>query len=300
MREKKSLKNILKRFEWFGGYVILVTFQKVIDLFPQKLYLTGRFVGRLIYLLSGRHRRIVSSNLSLVFGREKGREEIGRITREVYLNVGRFFCEILHSKRYSGQALRQLFILEGKENIDNALKKGKGIIIVSAHLGNFPFIGMRLAREGYPFYFLFREPDAPAVRRHFRDITTHHNVGIIPSLPRRAGAAECLRRLRSNKIVCILADHYEAGSETLVDFLGIPSAVTTGPISLSLKTGAEILPAFAHCEASGRRHRIEICPPFFLKGNDITANTRELNALISSYVLRYPEQWFWLHQRWKK
>ncbi len=218
---------------------------------------------------------------------------------ETCLNVGWSLCEFLRPKRYSKQELKRLFILKGKENVDNALKKGKGAIIVSAHLGNFPFVGIRLAAEGYPLHFLFRNPDAPAVARCIRNVTDSYNVGTISVLPRRAGAAECLRQIRSNKIICILADQYEAESNVFVNFLGVPAATTTGPVSLAVKTGAQILPAFIHREADGR-HKIEICSPFSPGGrDDIAADTKALNDIISSYILKYPPQWFWLHRRWK-
>lgn len=264
----------------------------------------GRLLGELAYLFSGKYRGITLSNLELAFGSRMNRFQLTAVARKVYINLGKSFCEIAGSYRFSRCEVRELVKLRGKENLELALSRGKGVIGFSAHLGNFGLMAARLAAEGYPVSFILRDPEVREVAEAFHFVLGHHGVGTVSSLPRRKATVESLKHLRQNKILGILGDQRELHGGVFVDFFGHPAGTAIGPVVLAMRTQASIVPMFSLREPDNR-HVVIIEPAFELvlsgdKEKDIYVNTARLSKIIERYVAKYPSQWFWLHQRWKK
>ena len=263
----------------------------------------GQLIGNLAFFLSAQYRRITFKNLQLVFGREMTKKQMTGIAIGTYINFGKSFCEAACSVRFSRDGMKKLVKLNGRENLEKALKKGKGVIGFSAHIGNFGLLGMRLAVEGYPFSFVLRNPEVGAVARIFQQVVEHHGAGTIPSLPRRKAVTSLLKRLHRNEIVCILGDQREMQGGVFINFMGHTAGTSAGPVVLAMRSGASIVPMFSiRTPADENVVMIEPEYEFIISGDrekDIRLNTEGLTGIVERYIRQYPSQWLWLHRRWK-
>jgi len=291
---KKKIKHELK-------YLSLKSFVGLVNILPWKaLYLLAEVLARITWAL-GIFHKIVFENLNRAFGEEKSREEIKRIAFQSHRNWIRNGCESCKYK-ISSEKLKKMFTIKGKENLDKALAKGKGVIALIGHFGNFALMGVRLAREGTPFAFVMYGTSLQKGAALFKKMANYADLDIIPSLPRRASAQKCLAWLKENKILGLHGDR-DFPRGIFVDFFGYPAATTSGPIILAKKTGATILPMIAIREKDNK-HRILIDPPIELEstGNlekDILLNVQRYTKILENYVKKYPEQWLWVYKRWK-
>ncbi len=294
----------MRRIERFASILATQSVMKITRLLPWRGVQTfGKFLGQLAYFLSRRYRKITLDNLKLAFGNSISQSERVAIAHQTYINLGKGLCETAGSIGFPHEKIKKLVRLEGKENLESALKKGRGVIGFSAHLGNFALLGARLVAEGYPFSFVLREPEVKQVAEIFHLCLNHLGVGFIALPPRKRATAESLKRLRRNEIVCILGDQREVHGGVFVDFLNHRAGTATGPVVLAMRTGAGIVPMFSLRDA-GDKHVVIIEPEFELSSTgkreeDTYMNTLRLSKIIESYVRRFPTHWFWLHQRWK-
>lgn len=294
----------MRKIERFASILAAQSVMKITGLLPWRGVQTfGKFLGQLGYFLSRRYRKITLDNLKLAFGNSMTQSERVAIAHQTYINLGKGLCETAGSVRFPREKIKKLVRLEGKENLESALKKGRGVIGFSAHLGNFNLLGARLVAEGYAFSFVLRDPEVKQVAEIFHFCLNLRGVGFITIPPRKRATAETLKRLRRNEIVCILGDQREVHGGVFVDFLNHRAGTATGPVVLAMRTGAGIVPMFS-LRQPGDKHVVIIEPEFELSSTgkreeDIHTNTLRLSKIIESYVRRFPTQWFWLHQRWK-
>ena len=294
----------MRKVERFASILATQSVMKITGLLPWRaVQAFGEFLGQLGYFLSRRYRKITLDNLKLAFGNSMSQSERVAIAHRTYINLGKGLCETAGLVQFPRDKIKKLVRLEGKENLESVLKKGKGVIGFSAHLGNFVLPGARLVAEGYPFSFVLRDPEVKQVAEIFHLCLNHLGVGCITIPPRKRATAETSKRLRRNEIVCILADQREVHKGVFVEFLNHRAGTATGPVVLAMRTGAGIVPMFSLRDA-GDKHVVIIEPEFELsstgrKEEDIYMNTLRLSRIIESYVSRFPTQWFWLHQRWK-
>jgi Kdo2-lipid IVA lauroyltransferase/acyltransferase len=264
----------------------------------------GERLGLLGFHLLRRWRRVAFANLNLALGQEKGKDEIHWICRELFKNIGRDILEVYRCPDFKDGYFKALVKFEGKEHLDNALTQGKGAIAVSAHLGNFPLMGARLAREGYPSSVVTRDPENPKIAKAITSLRDAVRLETIPDEPRMACVSRCLKALKENRILLLQVDQNAPVTEAWVDFFGYLVPTFKGPVLFSMRTGAPILPMFMR-RHSNNFHQITIQPPFTLNhtGNveqDITSNLARLTKIIEAAIREYPEQWLWIYRRFKR
>ena len=138
--------------------------------------------------------------------------------------------------------LRTLVRFEGKEHLDNALNEGKGVIALSAHLGNFPLMGARLAKEGYPSSVVTRDPKNPKIAKAMTSLRDTVGIETIHDEPRMACVSRCFKALKENRILFLHIDQNAPATEAWVDFFGYLVPTFKGPVLFSMRTGAPILP----------------------------------------------------------
>ncbi len=292
--KKKKIKHELE-------YLSLRSFVWLANFLPWKaLYLLAEVLARMAWIL-GIFHKTVFENLNRAFGKERSREEIKRIAFQSYRNWIRNGCEACKYK-VSPTKLREMFTIEGKENLDKALAKGKGVIALIGHFGNFGLMGVRLAQEGTPFAFVMYGTSLKKGAKLIKNMANYADLNIIHSLPRRASAQKCLAWLKENKILGLHGDR-DFPRGIFVDFFGYPAATTFGPTILAKKTGATILPMITIRERNNK-HKILIDLPMELEstGNlekDILLNVQRYTKILENYVRKYPEQWLWTYRRWK-
>jgi len=260
----------------------------------------GVLLADLVFLLSRRERARALEHLSTAFRAEKSPAEILRLSRYCFRNLGKGLMEVLQFPRLTSENLGKLVVFQGKQNIDNALKKGKGVIILTAHFGNWELLGASLALSGYGVNFIVRPVRSP--RLEIMVNRSRERMGI-RCIPRGTSIKEALKCLKRNEILGILSDIDTSVDGVFVDFFGRPAFTPRGPASIALRTGAALIPAFI-IRQKDDTHKIVIEKALELKttGNqeeEVLINTARFTKIIESYIRKYPEQWIWIHQRWK-
>ena len=261
-------------------------------------------LGRLLVnLVRKRHARAVN-NLSWVFGNEKSLEEIHEIIQSVAVNFLRSAFECLMFGKLNDDEKKQYVRITGKEKLDAALQNGKGVIILTAHFGNFLILMSRLADEGYDVVLLVKEMKNKRVEGLLQRIRNEHGYKSLYVTSMKQSIKEALSALKKNQLVVLLSDQRnKRGVE--VEFFGLKTKAPIGAVKLSLATGAPILPMFMIRKPDKLTHELHICDPIEISVTgdtavDIASNTQKCMDVIESFVRRYPSQWMWFYNRWKK
>ena len=305
MGKRPNKPYLRKRIGYFWGRQGVRLGIKLAELLSLKyLNLFASIVGRIGYHLGGKYRRIVDSNLRLAFGTSKTEKEYSDVAKVVFQNMllnSLEIAKLFHAKPF---LIKELVTVHGLEHLDAALSKGKGVVAVSAHMGNFSLIGPRLIMENYPFSLVLRDPRDEMLAQTLRDLRNNVGIESIPVHPRKDCIAHSLACLKRNGILFLQIDQNASSHDLWVDFFGWQVPTFKGPVVFSMRTGAPLIPMFIVRDRSGQ-HQLMIKPPFTLKKtdnqeNDILHNTASLTKLIEGYIEQYPAQWWWFHRRWKK
>lgn len=261
------------------------------------------FVGlfRLFYHLSPRQRLIATYGLRRAFP-EKSTEEILRIVHGVYRNLGIVAAEFFDIPRLTRENIgKWIDEVEGLENCTKALEKGRGVLLFGAHFGNWELEAVAASLLIKPAVVIYRHLDSPLLDRLV--LTVRSATGNTPLAKERAMRA-MLRSLKRNEMLGILIDQNVAWYEgTFVDYFGRPACTTDGLALLALHTGAPVLPGYMVRLPNGR-YRFVIGPEVEVtrtddRDSDVLVNTQRFTKVIEGNVRRYPDQWLWVHQRWK-
>jgi KDO2-lipid IV(A) lauroyltransferase len=301
-REKASLGKFLKTHLGYFFFKLLTAWVKCLPVTSLSSY--GGKIGLLTFYFLRGWRKVALNNLNLAFGREKGKDEIHWICRELFKNIGRDMMETCRLEDLEESYYKNHVRFEGKHHLDDALKKGKGVIALSAHLGNFPLMGARIAKEGYAMSVVVRDPANPKIAKDGVSLRDHFGIETIPVEPRLASVSRCFKALKENRILMLQNDQNAPVTEAWVDFFGYLVPTFKGPVLFSIRTGAPIIPMFITRD-SDHLHKVTVHPPFDLKttGNldqDITSNLAALTKIIEAAIREHPEQWLWIYRRFKR
>ena len=201
------------------------------------------------------------------------------------------------------EMLKERAVIENKHILNRALSKGKGVILVSGHFGNFPLMILRLRFEGYSIGGIMRTMRDPKVEKMFANLRNKMGIRTILTQPRKACVDATIRALRDNEVICLQLDQNFGTGGIFVDFFGQKAATATGPVIFALRTKAVLIPCFIVKERNNT-HRIILEQEIDLKqekdfDKTVQVNIQRLTGIIESYVRRYPSQWGWVHRRWK-
>jgi Kdo2-lipid IVA lauroyltransferase/acyltransferase len=298
-----DLKKSIKRTSYSIGEPFLKLCSLIINKIPFKAaYRLAFGAGFLFYLLSGKYRKVAYEGLTQAFDGEKDREEIKKIAKDCFVFIAKSATELMLF-RDNPVLLRERADIENKEIIDKALSEEKGVILVSAHLGNFPVILARLSLEGYNTAVIMRPLKIKAAAEVFQTQSAKFNIEAIYSIPRKACVEGAIRSLRKNRLLLLPLDQNFGTAGVYVDFFGRKAATATGPIVLAQRTGALIVPCFI-LRQKDDRHKIIFEQPIKLQNQSteeetISFNVQKITDVIESYIRKYPAQWSWIHRRWK-
>jgi len=261
----------------------------------------GRTLGTMGYYLSRRYRRAALENLRAAFP-GKTEAEVRSLARQTFCNFCRAFVEFFIVGRLSPSNIERIVELRGTEHTDEAMRRGKGGIILTAHLGNWEALARRLVVQGYSLNVIARDSDDPTMTGIVNSMREGGGYNVFS---RDEAVRQGLRCLRANKFLGILPDQNTYGNAVFVDFFGRPAATATGAAMFALKTGGPILPTFAAWDRESKRYVGVIHPPLDvpLTGDskrDVEAITAAYTAVIESEIRKDPSQWLWLHSRWKR
>ena len=259
----------------------------------------GRFLGYGAYGLLGRYRRLTLEHLRTALGPAAGADTCREIARGVFVNLGKTAMEWFVLDRVSPARLRRWVEIHGLSHLRRALAKGKGVIAVSAHFGNWELLPAALAGLGFEGGVLARPLRYPEYDAFLKALRARKGVATYD----RGSVKDVARALRANQIIGVVPDQDVDSLEgVFVEFFDRPAYTPVGPAALSLMTGAPIVPCFV--VRDGRRFRVLIEEPIAIertgdRTQDLITLTQQWSRVVESYIRRYPDQWAWMHRRWK-
>jgi KDO2-lipid IV(A) lauroyltransferase len=237
----------------------------------------GACLGRLAYALMPERAGIARDNLQLVYGERINPYDRQRMAGKNFAHLGEVLLEAIHAAGRP-HALGKFLQIEGQEHLTKAIAQGKGVVVFSAHLGNFVLLTAGLAQL-CNLKFIFRESSDQKVSRLYAWFRERLGVKVIADNPRHLCAYHAYSHLKAGGVLGILIDQVETGG-VYVDFMGHPAGSTLGAANLALKGRAPLLPAF--------------CIRLVAK-----QAVAAMNKLVGARVREYPTQWFWGHRRWR-
>lgn len=282
------------------------------------LYRLGQFIARTLplrwaysvaektalfnYYFSIRSRRIVANNLKTILeakGENVDEDKIKRLSKEVYKNFGKYLVEFFRFYKVDEEFINKKVKIEGQKNIDQLLRRNKGLIALSAHLGNWELGAAVLSALGYSVNGVMLPHKSKAVNNLFDKQRTNKGIGVIPT---GIAVKRCFQLLKDNKIIAFLGDKDFFGDGIWIKFLGKDALMPKGPAIFSLKTKAPIIPVFLIRENDNTFKFIFEDPiePTQSRNqdNDVKILTRRISNVLERYIKEYPTQWLMFHKIW--
>ncbi len=268
---------------------------------PRRLVLAlGRALGRLWARIDSRHLAIADDNLRGAFP-DWDEARLRSTARGVYRHFGAVLLDLLWMEGRPAQELLALADVEGVEHLQRARAAGRGVVAPGGHFGNWEFQAVASVPLVGNVAAIARPLDNPLLDRRLVALRTATGN---PVIYKQRALAQAIRTLRDGGILAVLIDqNVQPGDGVFVDFFGRPACTTTVAAALALKTGCAIVPVRCVLQRSGR-YRMVYGPPVEWTGSgrrdeDLLALTQQLTSIIESWVRETPEQWLWLHRRWK-
>ena len=261
----------------------------------------GRCIGLLFYYLVKKRREIAAANLQIAFGNHLTAQQHREICKASFINVGKTCIEFLRFPKLNTENIWNEVTVEGKENLHTALETGKGAIVFLPHFGNWELLSL--------VYGALIPNRAKAIAFPLKNarlntyIWRHREQMSLELIPRKQAVRETLRALKNNEAVGFFADQNAGREGVFVDFLGKPASAARGPAVIARKTGAPLLFSISIRQPNDK-HQVHISSPIHVKPSDdferdIECYTTQMLKQLEAYIHKYPEQWLWLHNRWK-
>jgi Kdo2-lipid IVA lauroyltransferase/acyltransferase len=280
---------------------IVKTLQQIIRILPEHLQRgTGVFFGKLAFFILKGRKKVAISNIKRAFN-SLNSKEINGIAKRCFEKLGVNFVEMLAIPYVQRSEYSKRFTMENRHHIDDALKQNKGVIVLIFHFTNWEIMGVASNSLASDIVVLARPLKKHKYINNFLNgIRNATGLNIIPNADT---AKDVMRHLKANKIIGILADQREKRSRgVFVELFGEKVPTTKGIAAIGMKTGAPVIPMYFVREGF-LKYRVVWNEPIEMerKGDIedlIYQNTRKINAFLETIILKYPDEWFWLHRRW--
>jgi len=289
---------VRERLEYAAVWLLL----KTMGILPRSLArFTGASVAAILFWLRPGLRAAASENLQLAFPDWTPAQRRAAI-RGMVRQLGWMAGEFAHFPRYTKANIDRVILLDGFENFARGQERGKGVLFLTGHMSAWELAPLAQAIHGNPLHFLVRPIDNPRVDAL---ITKYRCLSGNKPIDKGQAARAVLKTLAENGTVGVLADQNTGTWEgVFVDFFGIPACTTAGLARFALRTDAAVVPVFVHWDSAIRKYRLCFHPAVELSRTgdnaaDIQENTQRFTRVIENYVRRYPDQWLWVHRRWK-
>ena len=287
-----------QRLEYAGAW----PFIKILGMLPRPLArAAGIGLARVVYLLHVRLRQVGMRNLALAFP-EKTEVQRARILRGEFASLGRQLAEVCHFPKYTRENVEQVVVYDGLENYERGHARGKGVLFLTAHFGGWELSAFTHSLHGHWMHVVSRAMDNMYLDRLIRQYRTMHGNQTVDKDDFVRGL---LAAMKAGEVVGILMDTNMTPPQGIfVDFFGIPACTASGLARIALRTDAAVVPTFTIWDAELGKYRLRFDPAVELVRTgdlevDIQANTQRFTSIIEEYVRKYPEQWLWVHRRWK-
>ncbi|MEW6009285.1 MAG: lysophospholipid acyltransferase family protein [Candidatus Omnitrophota bacterium] len=299
--DKKKISRFLKNWLGFIAFQASLFFVAVIPL--NFLYKISELLGKFAYYLSARHRSIAKEGLEIAFGNSLGSREKKKIIIDCFKEIAKGGLETVYLLKHP-DTFRIRVTLTGSEHLKEALARGKGVICVTAHFGNFILLVQCLSSAGFRMVVNVRPLRDERMDRYLAQKRKEFNIESVCTKPPKECVDKSLAFLRQNAVLLNLLDqNFGSANGVFVDFFGKSAATASGPVVLGLRSKAAILPVFIIRKPDNSQEVI-IESEFLIEKKDdfqetVSYNIAKLTKIIEGYVRRYPAQWSWIHRRWK-
>lgn len=279
-------------------WAALRVFRKLCCALPHESALAlGAFVGSTVERHSPRRAEKARARCARVLGIGAG--EAAKIVSNAYRHFGRSLVEFVRLPKMAGE-LENLVATRGEEHLREAFDRGRGVIFLSAHIGNWEYGAALLARRGFPMNAIGADQRDPRITNAIEELRAAAGVKPVGKGLDLKAALTCLK---NREILAVLLDQDAREAGLVSPFLGVPASTPTGPIKLARKFGSPVVPVHVTRMADGVRLEMTIEPamegqdgrPF---GEDLQHAVDSCNEKISSWIRATPEQWLWMYPRW--
>jgi KDO2-lipid IV(A) lauroyltransferase len=257
----------------------------------------GRRLGDVLWWLLPRRRRVTLDNLERSFGREVSPAKLRRLGRRSFQHVGMNLIEACRYFLRPTDVMLSRVRVEGGEHFRTAAAQGRGVLILTAHYGNWELLAAAHGLTGLPLSIVMRPLDHPLLDDLAARFRRRSGAELII---KRQAVREVLQALRRQRMVGVLLDQNATRAEgVFVPFFGVPASTSKGLAVLALRTGAPVVPVFLRRDPDGR-HCMDVGAPIPPPADgDVVAYTATFNQVLEATIRRAPEQWLWMHARWR-
>jgi Kdo2-lipid IVA lauroyltransferase/acyltransferase len=283
-------------------YAAAWPFIKILGILPRPLARAVAIsLAQVVYLLHSRLRKVGMRNLAMAFP-EKSQAEHARILRGEFTSLGRQLAEVCQLPRYTLKNVEKVVVYDGFENYEHARARGKGVLFLTGHFGAWELSAFSHSLHGHWMHIVVRPMDNVYLDRLIRSYRTMHGNKTVAKDEFVRGL---ISAMKAREVVGILMDtNVTPPQGVFVDFFGIPACTASGLARIALRTDAAVIPGFTIWDKSLGKYRLRFDPAVELirTGDldaDVQANTQKFTKIIEDYVRQYPEQWLWVHRRWK-
>ncbi len=291
----------MKSFGEYLVYVVVKILGALIRCLPVSVVLwVGRRLGSMGYYGNRKHRSLAYANLKIAFAGDKNPRDLKRLVKQVFQNYGQNFVELLRLPLMAKMGIENFVRVEGKDHVHEAIKKGKGVILLAMHFGSWELSSFMGQMLNHPYSVLAK----PQKRFSKLDelLNFYRQFGGSTVIARGSGTREVIESLRNNEIIGMVVD--QGGKDgSLIKFFGKLASLSVGAIRLGLKFDVPVLFSVIVRE-NGSRHRLVIHPPLELTktgkvDEDVTANLNKVAVLMEQYIKTYPAEYMWFYKIWK-
>ncbi|MCL2799968.1 MAG: lysophospholipid acyltransferase family protein [Endomicrobia bacterium] len=293
------MKKIRRKIYYYVAFV----FSKIVLIIPYRFSVNamGGFFGTLAYYFAWSASRKAKENLKRCFP-EKSKKEISDIVKEIFINQGKNFFELANFPRMDSAFIKSISSIENSHLIRNGIKKGKGILFVSAHTGNWEITAAAVADFGVPVNVVAKKIYIKELNDMLVNYRTGKNVNVIlrdaPDTARKL-----LKALKNGEIIAMLIDQDTKVPGVFTKFFGRDAWTPSGLAVLALRTGAEVLVGLdQRIDKYGHKTVVEGPVQIEPSGDfdkDVVALTQKATDILEEHIRQYPGQWVWFHERWK-
>ncbi len=277
---------------------MLCVVRRLVNHLPHRAALrVGQTLGTLLWIWD--KKRVDGAEARCVRALGVGMPEARHIVRRSYGNIGRSVVEFLRLSQMKGQ-VKRFVTVHGEEHLRDALARGKGVILLTAHFGSWEMAAAWLAERGYPMNAIGAEQRDPRISDLIAEL--RRSCGVV-TIGKGFDLKEALRCLRKGEILGVLLDQDPKDRGIVVPFLGLPASTPYGPVKMAFKLQAPVVPLFMVRREDGIFHDLHFLPPLEGKegmpfGEDEKDAVRRSNDVLSEWIVSHPEQWMWLYPRW--